>query len=376
MTVTNDNTARRPRGTHGIAWQALLRTRIARFFLMLSLPVVIAVAGVYFYLFSGRYVSTDDAYVKASMATLSTDVAGRVVEIDVHDNDAVKQGQILFHLDDRPYRYALDLANAKLTEAQFQIEGLRASYRQKLADLQAAQDTLSYQQKQFERAQSLVASNAVSQSAFDAARNGRQMAVQTVTATQEQIANILAMLGGNPDLATEQQPLVQQAQAQVDQATLDLSHTIVLAPSDGIVSKVDRLQVGQYLNIGTPAFALVSTSVWVEANFKETDLTHMRPGNKASVTLDAYPGHSFEAEVQSVSPGTGAEFSILPAQNATGNWVKVTQRVPVRVTITNADPDLPLAAGMSADVEVDTGYRRRAVSFIEHNVAAEKVAAK
>jgi len=167
---------------------------------------------------------------------------------------------------------------------------------------------------------------------------------------------------------------VLQVQSQVDQATLDLAHAVVYAPMDGVVSKVDSLQVGQYLSVGTTAFSLISNRVWIEANFKETDLTHMRAGDTATVSVDTYPGHEFEARVQSLSPGTGSEFSILPAQNATGNWVKVTQRVPVRLVIDNPDPDLPLHTGMSADVEVDTKYQSPTLALIERAVAGEKTA--
>ena len=209
---------------------------------MASVPIAIAIVGGYLYLFGARYVSTDDAYVKADKVTLSADVAGRVTEINVQDNEPVKKGQALFKLDDRPYRYALEKATANLAATRLQIEALRASYRQKQADLQAAEDTVAYQQKQFERNKALVAANAVSTAIFDAARHDLQTAQQGVAAMQQQIANILASLGGNPEIPTDQHPLVLQAQAQVDQAALDLSHATVYAPMDGIVSKVDNLQ--------------------------------------------------------------------------------------------------------------------------------------
>ena len=360
---------RRPRSR---SWRGLLEGRAVRLVLMASVPIAIAIVGGYLYLFGARYVSTDDAYVKADKVTLSADVAGRVTEINVQDNEPVKKGQALFKLDDRPYRYALEKATANLAATRLQIEALRASYRQKQADLQAAEDTVAYQQKQFERNKALVAANAVSTAIFDAARHDLQTAQQGVAAMQQQIANILASLGGNPEIPTDQHPLVLQAQAQVDQAALDLSHATVYAPMDGIVSKVDNLQVGQYLSIGTSAFSLVSNRVWIEANFKETELTHMRAGDTATVTVDTYPGHSFEARVQSLSPGTGSEFSVLPAQNATGNWVKVTQRLPVRLMIENPDGELPLHTGMSADVEVDTKYQSPTLALIERAVAGEK----
>jgi membrane fusion protein, multidrug efflux system len=374
MTASDDSVPIPRRRRRASAWRGLLQTRAVRLLLMASVPIAIVVVGGYFYVFGARYVSTDDAYVKADKVTLSADVAGRVTEIAVQDNEPVKKGQTLFKLDDRPYRYALEKAVANLAATRLQIEALRASYRQKQADLQATEDTVAYQQKQFERNKALVAANAVSTAVFDAARHDLQTAQQAVSAMQQQIANILASLGGNPDIATDQHPLVLQAQAQVDQATLDLAHATIYAPMDGVVSKVDSLQVGQYLSVGTTAFSLISNRVWIEANFKETDLTHMRAGDTATVSVDTYPGHEFQARVQSVSPGTGSEFSILPAQNATGNWVKVTQRVPVRLVIDNPDPDLPLHTGMSADVEVDTKYQSPTLALIERAVAGEKTA--
>jgi len=355
-------------------WRELLGLRLVRVFLMLSVPIAIAIAGGYYYVLSGRYVSTDDAYVKSDKVMLSTDVAGRVAEVDVHENDLVKAGQVLFRLDDQPYRYVLDQAQARLAAQRLQIDGLRASYREKLADLKSRQDTVAFMQRQYDRNKSLAAKDFVPQAQFDASHHDLQTAEQAVASMQEQIANILASLGGNPDAPTDQHPLVLQAAAQVAQAQLDLQHATIKAPTDGIVSKVDSLQVGQYLSVGAPAFALLSTHVWVEANFKETDLTHMRAGDTAEISVDTYPGQSFEARVDSISPGTGAEFSVLPPQNATGNWIKVTQRVPVRMEIVETDPGMPLRSGMSATVEVDTKYRNSALTLFEHAFARDKKA--
>jgi len=356
---------RRPRRS----WRDFLGLRIVRLFLMLSLPLVIAAAGGYYYVVSGRYVSTDDAYVQADKVMLSTSVAERVAEVDVHENELVKKGQVLFKLDDRPFQYALNQARARLASQRLQVDSLRASYREKLANLKATQDTVDFMQRQFDRNKVLAAKDFVPKAQYDASYHDLQAAQQAVASTKEQIANILASLGGDPDLPTDQHPLVQLAKAQVAQAELDLEHTVVHAPSDGIVSKVDSLQVGQWLSIGTPAFALLSTHVWVEANFKETDLTYMRPGDTVTITVDTYPGQVFEGRVESISPGTGSEFSVLPAQNATGNWVKVTQRVPVRVELTQTDPSMPLRSGMSVDVEVDTGHKSATMALIEHAFA-------
>jgi membrane fusion protein, multidrug efflux system len=356
---------RRPRR----GWREFLGLRAVRFLLMASLPLVIALAGTYYYVMSGRYVSTDDAYVQADKVMLSAAVAGRVAEVDVHDNELVKQGEVLFRLDDRPYRYALDQARARLASQRLQVESLRAAYREKLADLKSAQDTVDFMGRQFDRNKQLASKDFVPKATYDSSYHDLQSAQQRVAATQEQIANILASLGGNPDVPTDEHPMVQLAAAQVAQAELDLERATIHAPSDGIVSKVESLQAGQWLNVGAPAFALMSVHVWVEANFKETDLTYMHPGDVASITVDTYPGQVFEARVDSISPGTGSEFSVLPAQNATGNWVKVTQRVPVRLELTQLDPNMPLRSGMSAVVEVDTKHRSAAASLFERAFA-------
>jgi membrane fusion protein, multidrug efflux system len=334
-----------------------LRRGRFRIVMMLSVPVLLVAIAGYWYLSAGRYAETDDAFVQADVVSVSADVGGRVTAVGVTDNEPVKQGQFLLQLYQVNYKIALDHAEAQLAAAKLQVDGLRATYREKLADLKQAQDTMAYQQREFDRQQQLLAEHVASQSAFDAARHNLDMARQAVASTDQDIANTLAALGGNPDIATEQHPLVEQAQAQVDQAQLDLYHTTVSAPMDGTVTNVDKLPIGQYLNAAQPAFSLVSNKSWVEADYKETDLTHMKPGQKADIEIDTYPGHTFTATVQSIGAGTGSEFSVLPAQNSSGNWVKVVQRIPVRLTIDNPDPDRPLRAGMSAYVTVDTQYR-------------------
>ncbi|MFO0986222.1 MAG: HlyD family secretion protein [Alphaproteobacteria bacterium] len=350
-------------------WRALLGRRGPRRLVMWGVPLLIVVAGGYAYLTGGRYVSTDDAYVKSGMVTISADVAGRVIEIGVKDSQRVRKGDMLFRLDDRSYRFALERAEANLAQVRLQIEQLRAGYRQKRSELQAARDVLDFQGRQFERSRALVGNKTVSEAQFDQARQAVQTAWQNVAAIEQQIAGILASLGGDAESAADKHPLVLQAQAQLDQARLDLERATVRAPLDGVVSRVESLQVGQYLNVGAAAFALVTARVWIEANFKETELTHMAVGNAATVTVDSYPGMTLTAHVESIGAATGSEFSILPPQNATGNWVKVTQRLPVRIAIDAADPARPLRAGMSATVEVDTKYRRPALALIENSIA-------
>ncbi len=339
--------------------------------LMILGPLLILGGATYFYFHSGRYESTDNAYVRAPQVSISANVAGRVVEVAVHENEHVSRGDLLFRLDDAPYRIAVAEAEAQLAKTRLQVEELRATYRQRQAELTAAQDTLAYRRTELERQRRLLAKGIASQASFDAARLALQNAEQECAGVQQQIAAALASLGGRPDIAVDEHPYVLAAQARLDRARLNLSYTTIVAPKDGIVTRVENLQVGDYIAASRPAFALVATDeLWVEANFKEVQLAHMRPGQTARVTIDALPDRELTARVVSLSPGTGNEFSVLPAENATGNWVKVVQRVPVRLELENVDPDLELQSGLSAVVEVDTHYRRHLFGGDEAIVAA------
>jgi membrane fusion protein, multidrug efflux system len=331
-----------------------------RWSLMLGGLLMAAVGGLIYYLLSGRFVSTDDSSVQAAQTIISANVSGRVVELDVHDNQSVARGAILFRIDDQPFRIALEDAEAKLATARMQIAAAKATYRQQLATAAASHGTLAYQQHEFERQQHLLQSGISSRAQFEQAQHARDLAQSQLNSAEQQADAVLAMLGGKPDQPINQHPVVQGAQAAVDKAKLELSYTVIRAPDDGIAARVEQLQVGDYISTATPVFSLISShDVWVEANFKEDDLTHMRPGQPAEVRVDAYPGHRFRATVASLSPGTGAQFSILPPENATGNWVKVVQRVPVRLHLNEADlHGVVLQAGLSVNVSVDTGYQR------------------
>ena len=333
--------------------------------LMLLGPIIVLLAAGWWYLTTGRYVSTDDAYVDAARVSISNEVSGRVAEIDVRDNERVSAGQVLFKIDQRPFVIAVEEAKAQLAGIKLQIEALKATYQQKKADAAATEATLLYQQRELERQQRLLASGTASQSQYDQTNHAYKIAREQLASKEQDVASTLASLGGDPDIPVAQHPMVQHAQAALDRAELNLSYTVVRAPEDGIVTKVDQLQVGNWVqgvNTGaapTTLFSLVSTKrLWVTANFKETELTHMRSGQTATVEIDTYPDVVFAAKVQSLSPGTGLTFSLLPAENATGNWVKVVQRLPVRLTFDQLDPNHPLAAGLSATVEVDTRFHR------------------
>lgn len=327
--------------------------------LMLAAPIVVLLGVSYFWLAGGRYESTDDAYVQAARVSISSNVAGRVTEIAVRDNQIVHRGETLFRLDDAPFRIAVEQAKAQLATARLQVDSLKSSYLQRQAELRSAQETLNYQQHEYERQSRLLKSGIASQAQADRALHASDEALHQVHATMQQMRAVLGSLGGNPDIKLEQHPTVQEEKARLDLAELNLSYTVIRAPNDGTVTKVEQLQVGTYIGASLPVFALVSMQdVWIEANFKEVQLTHIRRGQVASVILDSYPGVRFRAKVVSISPGTGSTFSVLPPENSTGNWVKVVQRLPVRLEIENGNSIISLYSGLSANVRVDTGYRR------------------
>jgi membrane fusion protein (multidrug efflux system) len=326
---------------------------------MLLAPLIVIAGAVYFYISGGRYQSTDDAYVQAAQMVISANVAGRVSEIDIHDNQRVPKGALLFRLDDAPFRIAVQEAQARLASARLAVEALQATYRQRLAEVRGADQTLAYQQREYDRQNGLLASGIASQVQVNQLRHALDNARQALSSAREELAAVAANLGGDAHTSIENHPNVLQARAALDRALLNLSYTVISAPEDGIVAKVEQLQVGNYINASSPLFALIATQdVWVEANFKESQLTYMRPGQAATVKIDSYPGTIFHARIVSLSPGTGAAFSMLPPENATGNWVKVVQRLPVRLAVSDAPAALPLRAGLSADVTVDTRHAR------------------
>ncbi|HTZ78197.1 MAG TPA: HlyD family secretion protein [Stellaceae bacterium] len=341
------------------AGRGLLEMRRTRVALLGLGPLALALAAGYFYLTGGRYVSTDDAYVRADKVQISSDVAGRVIEVSVGDHQQVAKGDPLFRIDDQPYKIALARTEAMLSAARDDIAAMKASYHQREAQLQQTRDTLDYMRRESERQSHLAEQMAAPVSKADEWRHNYDNARQQVASMQQELAQTLANLGGNADLPIDDHPRVRQAMAARDQAALDLSHTHITAPDDGITAKVD-LRPGQWVQAGQSAFALVETRrLYIEANLKETDLTYVKPGQSASIEVDTYPGKQWRALVSSVSPGTGSEFAILPPQNATGNWVKVVQRVPVRLVLAPEEETNGLRAGMSVNVEIDTHHKNR-----------------
>ncbi|MCA0278068.1 MAG: HlyD family secretion protein [Proteobacteria bacterium] len=343
-----------------------------RFVLMAALPLALVVGGGYYWVTGGRYQETENANLRQARVSIASEAAGRIVKVDVTDNTLVKAGDVLFEVDPQPYQIALAQSDAALAAARLNVEQLRAAYSQAVAQERVAASGLDYAQSQFDRSNDLVAKGVNTKSSLDEARMDLDKAKEQHSAAVQGIASAKAALGGNPDIATDQHPTVLSAQAARDKAAYNLAQTTVRAPADGTVSQAASFKVGQFVGVGTPLFSLVETGdTWVEANFKETQLTNMKPGQKAEIVLDTYPDRTFHGTVQAIGAGTGAEFSLLPAQNATGNWVKVTQRIPVRVKVETSDADIALRTGMSATVSIDTGVSRGFGSVFGHAVAAE-----
>ena len=349
---------RAPPDHHAITPGRTLRERLRRPLLILF-PLLLAVVGAGYYLAEAPYVVTDDAFVRAAKESINARVAGQVVDIAVKDNQQVRRGQLLFRIDPEPYHIAVERAEAQLATARLQVNELKATYRQQLAQLQSASDTAAFDQLEYARRKALVGAGWTPREVFDRADMDLKVARQNIASAEQQIANTVAALDGDPNIPVDRHPSVRTAKAQLDQAQLDLSYATVVAPDDGIVARVDDLQVGDFVNPGAAVFSLISTRrIWIEANFRETGLTHMRPGQEATIDVDAYPDHAFKAHIVSMSPGTGSDFAVLPPENATGNWVKVVQRLPVRLELDKIDPNWPLFSGISVTVHVDTGYRR------------------
>ncbi len=324
---------------------------------MWSLPFVAAAVALFVWLTSGRFIETDNAYVKGDRVYIATEISGPIVEVPITENQHVSRGQLLYKIDDSPYRIQLARIDSEIDSARADIKGLKAQWRTKREEIQSARSQLVYAQTDFDRQKDLAERKFGPVQKMEEARMSLDVATRRVSAGDEDLTRIEAALAGDPKIPVDEHPKVKQLLAQRDDALLNLRRTMILAPMDGRVSKV--LVPGSYAVMGVPSIAVVAdTDLWIEANFKETELTRVRVGQPVTILVDTYPDLKCSGKVTSLAQSTGAEFAVLPPQNATGNWVKVVQRIPIRTSVECAADGPPLRVGMSTTIEIDTGHRR------------------
>ncbi len=338
---------------------------------LIVIPLLAICVSLYLYAAGGRYVSTDNAYVKANVIIISPEVSGRVTSVLVADNQSVEADDILLQLDSSPLEIILSRARAQMAVIRTELESLRADYGETVVQAQQAEDKVTYLDKRYKRQQKLLKQGLSSEEKHDEAKHDLQVARREVQIIQQRVQRVLAQLGGSEKLPVDQHPRYLTAQTTYDQAVVDLKATTIRAPASGIVSNM-KLQVGEYALAGKPIFSLIENQpIWIEANLKETQLTHILPGQQATIVADAYPDKTWESVVSSIAPATGAEFSILPPQNASGNWVKVVQRIPINLVITDQTGGPQLRAGMTVSVRIDT-RRKRELSGQMRDVVGER----
>jgi membrane fusion protein, multidrug efflux system len=348
--------------------------RYRRFLLLVVLPIVAVVGGLAFYLSGGRYIGTDDAYVGAQKVLITPDISGKIDKVVVREGQHVSAGDVLFEIDPVPFRLAVDQAKATLEQARTTYDNLVANIKIYGQMLDLAQQGIDLKQRDVDRKTSLVKSNVGSQLDLDNAANAMVTAGAQAQFIKQQLSNAKTQLLGKPDLPLEQFPPYAQAKAALEQAERNLDHTTMRAPMPGIATQVDQIQLGRFVTAGTPVFSIIDIdNPWVDANPKESDFTYVAVGQPVTLDVDAFPNHVFKGTVGSLSPGTGAQFAILPPQNATGNFVKVVQRVPVRIYFDKNDKFVSrLKAGMSVYATIDTGHKRSLAGLLSLSPASAK----
>ncbi len=345
------------------AWLGFVRAR-ARMILLVVIPAVVLIAGLAFYLMGGRYISTDNAYVGAQKVLITPDISGKLTRVLVHEGERVAAGDDLFEIDPVPFRLARDAAQSKLDSVRTQFANLKSNYQSLDQLVTYGQQGVELKKRDVDRKSTLAESRAGSAMDLDNAKAALLTAELQLQLGRQQLSSTRNQLLGNPDLPIEDFPAYREAKAALDQAQRNLDHTLAKAPIAGIATQVDNIQLGRFVTAGMPVFSVIDDAApWVDANPKETDITYLRPDQKVDITVDSFPDRTFHGTVQSVSPGTGAQFAILPPQNANGNWVKVVQRVPVRIAFDPGQDVSLLRAGMSVTVDIDTGRRRTFASF-------------
>ncbi|MFZ1104727.1 MAG: HlyD family secretion protein [Hyphomicrobiaceae bacterium] len=363
-----------------LSWLERARARVPvarlpslRLTLLVLVPAAVALVALVIYLLGGRYVSTDNAYVGAQKVLITPEVSGRVVRIAVTEGQLLKPGDELLAIDPEPYRFTAQEAEARLMRVRNDLATLKANVASLARQIELARQSLAAARADFDRKTKLMRDRISSQSELDKARVALTAAQTQLELLEQQARAARIQLLGDPDLPVERYPQFIEASVALDRAKRDLANTVLRAPIAGVATQVSSIQMGRYLTAGMAVFSVVSGDVlWIDANPKETDLTYVRPGQPVAIAVDAFPDRRLEGTVMAISPGTGAQFAILPPQNAAGNWIKVVQRVPIRVKFAPGQDLRRLRAGMSATVEIDTGRRGRLARFLNGSAAAEQ----
>jgi membrane fusion protein, multidrug efflux system len=341
----------------------ITKAQVRRVLMIGGVLAVLAVSA-YVYLTGGRYIGSDDSYIHSNKLMVSTDVSGLIKTVNVHEGQEVKKGDILFTLDPQPFQIALDNANAALSQTVLDVASDKATYRSAMAQIAAQQAQVNMTKQTYDRYAALAGQNAIAATTVDQARGAMLTAEATLTSLQQAAATDLAKLNGDPNLPAQKAPGYLKAKSVMDEDQRQLDHATVRAPFDGVVGEVDSLQPGTLVISAMSAFTttsavgLIGNAIWIESDMKETDLTYVHPGNPVDITIDTYPGHRWTGHIDNVSAGSDSSFSALPAENASGNWVKVVQRIPVRIVVDQKAGDPPLRSGMSAVISIDTGKTR------------------
>jgi len=336
-----------------------------RLILLAVIPLIAVAGGLYFYLMSGRYISTDNAYIGAQKVLITPDISGKIAKVTVTEGQRINAGDALIEIDPEPFRITVAMTQARLDSVKIDFDNLKANLASTTRRITLARETIDLKQRDFERKNTLLTNRTGSQVDVDNSQTAVVAAKTQREMLEQQEQGFRNQLLGNADLPIEKYPPHAQAAAALDQAKRDLDHTVLRAPIAGMATQVSSIQMGRYVAAGTPVFSLIDdTKPWIDANPKETDITHLRIGQPVSISVDTFPGRTFRGVVAAVSPGTGAQFAILPPQNASGNWVKVVQRVPIRIEFSNNEDVRELRSGMSVTVDIDTGRQNTVLALL------------
>ena len=331
--------------------------RTKRNILLFGVPIVAVLISAYVYLSGGRYVSTDNAFIKNHKTTITAEVSGMIDTLSVAENQVVHKGDLLFSVDPVPFQVAVAKAEAQREQVRIDLLSQKAAYEEKQAEIKLAENTLAYNQRDEERQADLLKQHYISDSQFDASSQTTQTSQLKINTLRQDLRRLREALGGDVNRPIEDHPSYKAAEAALEQARINLKHVHITAPANGVVTHVPT--AGEYITKGGSAMVLIAnTAPWIDANFTEKDLTHMHPGQHVDIEVDAYPGITWQGKIASISPATGSEFSVIPAQNASGNWVKVAQRVPVRIQIQQIENGPMLRSGLSTEIRVDTEFQR------------------